>query len=53
VRYVAPPSRRVDSFCGFPDEKNFAVTNLYDGIDSYSLESNHLMDASFQRSIAS
>jgi hypothetical protein len=31
-----------------PDEKTLAVTNLYDGIDWYSLESNHFMDASFR-----
>jgi hypothetical protein len=34
-----------------PDEKTFAITNLYDGIDWYSLESNHLMDASFQQTM--
>ena len=33
-----------------PDEKVLAVTNLYDGIDWYSLDSNHFMDASFQHS---
>jgi len=31
-----------------PNEKMLAVTNLYDGIDWYSLNSNHFMDASFQ-----
>ena len=31
-----------------PNEKFLAVTNLYDGIDWYSLDSNHFMDASFQ-----
>ena len=31
-----------------PDEKTLAITNLYDGIDWYSLESNHFMDALFQ-----
>jgi hypothetical protein len=31
-----------------PDEKTLAVTNLYDGIDWYSLGSNHFMDSSFQ-----
>ncbi len=31
-----------------PNEKILAVTNLYDGIDWYSLNSNHFMDASFQ-----
>jgi hypothetical protein len=31
-----------------PDEKALAVTNLYDGIDWYSLDSNHFMDSSFQ-----
>jgi hypothetical protein len=30
------------------DEKILAVTNLYDGIDWYSLNANHFMDASFQ-----
>jgi hypothetical protein len=30
-----------------PDEKSLAVTNLYDGIDWYSLGSNHV-DSSFQ-----
>lgn len=29
-------------------EKMLAATNLYDGIDWYSLNSNHFMDASFQ-----
>jgi hypothetical protein len=31
-----------------PNEKILAVTNLYDGIDWYSLISNHFMDASYQ-----
>lgn len=31
-----------------PDEKILAVTNLYDGIDWYSLTSNHFVDAPFQ-----
>lgn len=31
-----------------PDQKVLAVTNLYDGIDWYSLDSNHFMDTSFQ-----
>jgi hypothetical protein len=31
-----------------PDEKTLAITNLYDGIDWYSLESNHFMDTSFR-----
>ena len=31
-----------------PNERFLAVTNLYDGIDWYSLDSNHFMDASFQ-----
>lgn len=31
-----------------PNEKILAVTNLYDGIDWYSLNSNHFMDASYQ-----
>jgi hypothetical protein len=31
-----------------PNEKIIAVTNLYDGIDWYSLDSNHFMDTSFQ-----
>ena len=30
------------------NEKMLAATNLYDGIDWYSLNSNHFMDASFQ-----
>ena len=30
------------------DEKILAVTNLYDGIDWYSLDSNHFMDSSHQ-----
>jgi hypothetical protein len=30
------------------DKKTLAVTNLYDGINWYSLGSNHFMDASFQ-----
>ncbi|KAF8263592.1 hypothetical protein EI94DRAFT_1703854 [Lactarius quietus] len=30
------------------NEKTLAVTNLYDGIDWYSLDSNHFMDASYQ-----
>jgi hypothetical protein len=30
-----------------PDEKILAVTNLYDGIDWYSLDSNHFVDSSF------
>lgn len=33
-----------------PNGKFLAVTNLYDGIDWYSLDSNHFMDASFHRS---
>lgn len=31
-----------------PNEKLLAVTNLYDGIDWYALNSNHFMEASFQ-----
>src|ERR1700761_4553257 len=31
-----------------PNERTLAVTNLYDGIDWYSLTSNHFTDASFQ-----
>lgn len=31
-----------------PNEKILAVTNLYDGIDWYSLDSNHFMDTPFQ-----
>jgi len=31
-----------------PNEKVLATTNLYDGIDWYSLNSNHFMDTSFQ-----
>ncbi|KAH9057787.1 WD40-repeat-containing domain protein [Lactarius vividus] len=31
-----------------PNQKVLAVTNLYDGIDWYSLDSNHFMDISFQ-----
>lgn len=31
-----------------PDEKTLAVTNLYDGIDWYSLGSNHFVGSSFQ-----
>ncbi|KAI0283835.1 WD40-repeat-containing domain protein [Russula brevipes] len=31
-----------------PNEKILAVTNLYDGIDWFSLNSNHFMDASYQ-----
>jgi len=30
------------------NEKLLAVTNLYDGIDWYTLDSNHFMGASFQ-----
>ncbi|KAH9035249.1 hypothetical protein EDB85DRAFT_1889470 [Lactarius pseudohatsudake] len=30
------------------NEKILALTNLYDGIDWYSLDSNHFMDASYQ-----
>ena len=32
-----------------PNEKIFAVTNLYNGIDWYFLNLNHFMDASFQQ----
>jgi len=31
-----------------PNQKILAVTNLYDGIDWYSLDSNHFMDTHFQ-----
>jgi hypothetical protein len=31
-----------------PNERTLAVTNLYDGIDWYSLTSNHFTNASFQ-----
>jgi hypothetical protein len=31
-----------------PNGKMLAVTNLYDGIDWYSLDSNHFTDTSFQ-----
>jgi hypothetical protein len=31
-----------------PNEKALAMTNLYNGIDWYSLDSNHFMDALFQ-----
>lgn len=31
-----------------PNQNVLAVTNLYDGIDWYSLDSNHFMDTSFQ-----
>ncbi len=31
-----------------PNEKVLATTNLYDGIDWYSLDSNHFMNTSFQ-----
>ena len=31
-----------------PNEKVLATTNLYNGIDWYSLDSNHFMNASFQ-----
>ncbi|KAH9030026.1 hypothetical protein EDB85DRAFT_1845785, partial [Lactarius pseudohatsudake] len=31
-----------------PDQKVLAMTNLYDGIDWYSLDSNHFMDTSFR-----
>jgi hypothetical protein len=30
------------------NEKILAVTNLYDGIDWYALDSNHFMDSSHQ-----
>ncbi len=30
------------------NEKTLAITNLYDGIDWYSLTSNHFVDAPFQ-----
>ena len=33
---------------GCSNEKVLAVTNLYDGIDWYSLDSNHFMNTSFQ-----
>ncbi len=31
-----------------PNQNVLAVTNLYDGIDWYSLDSNHFMDTLFQ-----
>src|SRR6266581_4652673 len=31
-----------------PNEKVLAMTNLYNGIDWYSLDSNHFMDTSFE-----
>jgi len=31
-----------------PDEKILAMTNLYDGIDWYSLNSNHFIDTLLQ-----
>jgi hypothetical protein len=31
-----------------PNQKILAVTNLYDGIDWYSLDSNHFIDTPFQ-----
>jgi len=34
-----------------PDKKTLAVTNLYDGIDWYSLGSNHFVDSSFQHTM--
>ena len=31
-----------------PNQKILAVTNMYDGMDWYSLDSNHFMDTPFQ-----
>ena len=31
-----------------PNQKILAMTNLYDGIDWYALDSNHFMDTPFQ-----
>ncbi|KAH9015822.1 hypothetical protein EDB85DRAFT_2156360 [Lactarius pseudohatsudake] len=45
---IRPRSCKIGYSAVSPNEKILAVTNLYDGIDWYSLNSNHFMDASFQ-----
>ncbi len=34
-----------------PNQKILAITNLYDGIDWYSLDSNHFIDTPFQNTM--
>ncbi|KAI9437083.1 hypothetical protein BJY52DRAFT_1196710 [Lactarius psammicola] len=46
---IRPRSCKIGCSAVSPNEKILAVTNLYDGIDWYSLNSNHFMDASFQQ----
>ncbi|KAH9013791.1 hypothetical protein EDB83DRAFT_2321612 [Lactarius deliciosus] len=46
--HIHPRSCKIGCSAVSPNEKILAVTNLYDGIDWYSLNSNHFMDASFQ-----
>ncbi|KAI9449301.1 hypothetical protein BJY52DRAFT_1192685 [Lactarius psammicola] len=45
---IRPRSCKIGCSAVSPNEKVLATTNLYDGIDWYSLDSNHFMDASFQ-----
>lgn len=45
---IRPRSCKIGCSAVSPNQKVLAVTNLYDGIDWYSLDSNHFMDTSFQ-----
>ncbi|KAH9051996.1 hypothetical protein EDB83DRAFT_2316622 [Lactarius deliciosus] len=45
---IRPRSCKIGCSAVSPNEKILAVTNLYDSIDWYSLNSNHFMDTSFQ-----
>ncbi|KAH9172233.1 WD40-repeat-containing domain protein [Lactarius sanguifluus] len=45
---ICPRSCKIGCSAVSPDQKVLAVTNLYDGIDWYSLDSNHFTDTSFR-----
>ncbi|KAH9953233.1 WD40-repeat-containing domain protein [Russula dissimulans] len=45
---IRPRSCKMGCSAISPNQKILAVTNLYDGIDWYSLDSNHFMDTPFQ-----
>ncbi|KAI0268926.1 WD40-repeat-containing domain protein [Russula aff. rugulosa BPL654] len=45
---IRPRSCKIGCSAVSPNQKILAVTNLYDGIDWYALDSNHFMDTPFQ-----
>ncbi|KAH9042274.1 hypothetical protein EDB85DRAFT_1886242 [Lactarius pseudohatsudake] len=46
--HIRPRTCKIGCSIVSHNEKILALTNLYDGIDWYSLDSNHFMDASYQ-----